>query len=165
MAKNAVGAQIHVEDRRIAEKAGDESAARPFVKILRRADLRNAAGVHHRDPVRQNQRLALIMRYIDRGQAEFGMKAPPEGLKRIRNLRENPRVSIVIDEYDDDWSRLRYVIIQGQADLLTDGPQFAHGVDLLVAKYAQYRTLGLPRERGLMIRVTPRRVSSWQYSS
>lgn len=92
-------------------------------------------------------------------------QTPPERLKRIRNLRENPRVSIVIDEYDEDWSRLRYVIIQGQADLLTDGPQFAHGVDLLVAKYAQYRTLGLPRERGLMIRVTPRRVSSWQYSS
>jgi PPOX class probable F420-dependent enzyme len=92
-------------------------------------------------------------------------QARPEGLKRIRNLRENPRVSIVIDEYEEDWTRLRYVIIQGQADLLTDGPQFAHGVDLLVAKYVQYRSLGLPRERGLMIRVIPRRVSSWQYSS
>jgi len=57
------------------------------------------------------------------------------------------------------------VIIQGQADLLTEGPQFAHGVDLLVAKYSQYRTLGLARERGLMIRVTPSRVSAWQYSS
>ncbi|MGH7397482.1 MAG: TIGR03668 family PPOX class F420-dependent oxidoreductase [Candidatus Rokuibacteriota bacterium] len=90
---------------------------------------------------------------------------PPERLKRIRNLRENPRVSVVIDEYEEDWTRLRYVIIQGRADLLTDGPQFAHGVDLLTAKYAQYRTLGLPRERGLMIRVTPHRVSSWQYSS
>ena len=32
------------------------------------------------------------------------------------------RVSIVIDEYHEDWTRLRYVIIQGQADLLTDGP-------------------------------------------
>lgn len=92
-------------------------------------------------------------------------QAPPEGLKRIRNLRANPRVSIVIDEYQEDWTRLRYVIIQGQADLLTDGPQFAHGVDLLLAKYPQYRTLGLPRERGLMIRVTPNHVSSWQYSS
>lgn len=91
--------------------------------------------------------------------------APPEGLKRIRNLRENPRVSIVIDEYQEDWTRLRYVVIQGQADLLTEGPQFAHGVDLLVAKYPQYRTLGLPRERGLMIRVTPSRVSAWQYSN
>ncbi len=91
--------------------------------------------------------------------------APPEGLKRIRNLRENPRVSIVIDEYQEDWTKLRYVIIQGRADLLTDGPQFSHGVDLLIAKYDQYRTLGLGRERGLMIRVTPSRVSSWQYSS
>jgi len=38
-------------------------------------------------------------------------------------------------------------------------------VDLLVAKYSQYRALGLARERGLMIRVTPSRVSAWQYSS
>jgi PPOX class probable F420-dependent enzyme len=89
----------------------------------------------------------------------------PEDLKRNRNLRENSRVSIVIDEYQEDWTRLRYVIIQGRADLLTEGPQFAHGVDLLVAKYSQYRTLGLPRDRGLMIRVTPSRVSAWQYSS
>jgi PPOX class probable F420-dependent enzyme len=92
-------------------------------------------------------------------------RARPEGLKRIRNLRENPRVSIVIDEYEEDWTKLRYVIIQGRADLLTDGPQFSHGVDLLVAKYDQYRALGLGRDRGLMIRVTPSRVSSWQYSS
>lgn len=92
-------------------------------------------------------------------------QARPEGLKRIRNLRENPRVSIVIDEYEEDWTRLRYVIIQGDADLLVDGPQFTHGVDLLVAKYTQYRAMGLGRERGLMIRVTPRRVSAWQYSS
>jgi PPOX class probable F420-dependent enzyme len=92
-------------------------------------------------------------------------QSPPEDLKRIRNLRENPRVSIVIDEYEEDWTKLRYVIIQGRAELLTDGPQFSHGVDLLTAKYAQYRTLGLPRERGLMIRVTPSRVSAWQYSS
>jgi PPOX class probable F420-dependent enzyme len=92
-------------------------------------------------------------------------QTPPEQLKRIRNLRENPRVSIVIDEYQEDWTHLRWVIIQGRADLLTEGPQFSHGVDLLLAKYDQYRTLGLPRERGLMIRVTPNRVSSWQYSS
>jgi PPOX class probable F420-dependent enzyme len=92
-------------------------------------------------------------------------QAPPEGLKRIRNLRENPRVSIVIDEYEEDWTRLRYVIIQGRAELLTEGAQFTHGVDLLLAKYSQYGRIGLPRERGLMIRVTPSRVSAWQYSS
>ena len=92
-------------------------------------------------------------------------RTPAGGLRRIRNLRENPHVSIVVDHYEEDWSRLRYVIIQGEADLLTEGAAFTRGVDLLVAKYDQYRTLGLPRERGLMIRVTPSHVSSWQYSS
>ena len=89
----------------------------------------------------------------------------PQGLKRIRNIRENPRVSIVIDRYDEEWSRLRYVIIQGQAEILTEGGAFSRGVDLLLAKYPQYRSMGLDREAGLMIRVEPGRVTAWQYSS
>src|SRR5438552_5827054 len=43
----------------------------------------------------------------------------PEELKRIRNIRETAKVSVVIDRYDEDWSRLRYVIVQGRAELLT----------------------------------------------
>jgi PPOX class probable F420-dependent enzyme len=89
----------------------------------------------------------------------------PQGLKRIRNIRENPRVSVVIDRYDEEWSRLRYVIIQGQAEILTEGGAFSRGVDLLLAKYPQYRSMGLDRDAGLMIRVEPGRVTAWQYSS
>src|SRR5262249_2957662 len=89
----------------------------------------------------------------------------PQGLKRIRNIRENPKVSVVIDRYDEDWSRLRYVIIQGQAELLTEGGDFSRGVDLLLAKYPQYRGMGLNREAGLMIKVEPARVTAWHYSS
>jgi PPOX class probable F420-dependent enzyme len=89
----------------------------------------------------------------------------PRGLKRIRNLRENPKVSVVIDRYDDDWTRLRYVIIQGRAQLLTDGGDFSRGIDLLLAKYPQYRDMGLSRDSGLMIKVKPDRVTQWQYSN
>jgi PPOX class probable F420-dependent enzyme len=89
----------------------------------------------------------------------------PRGLRRIRNLRENPRVSVVIDRYDEEWTRLRYVIIQGRAEVLTDGGDFSRGADLLLAKYPQYRRMGLNRETGLMIKVTPARVTEWQYSS
>ncbi len=89
----------------------------------------------------------------------------PQGLKRIRNIRENPRVSVVIDRYDEEWTRLRYVIIQGQAEILTEGGNYSRGVDLLLAKYPQYRSMGLDREAGLMIRVEPGRVTAWQYSS
>jgi PPOX class probable F420-dependent enzyme len=89
----------------------------------------------------------------------------PQGLKRIRNIQENPKVSVVIDRYDEDWTKLRYVIIQGRARILTDGGDFSRGVDLLLAKYPQYRAMGLSREAGLMIRIDPARVTQWQYSS
>ena len=90
-------------------------------------------------------------------------RRPGEGLRRIRNIRDNASVSVVIDRYDEDWSRLRYVIIEGRAELLTEGDVFAHGADLLLAKYPQYRAMGLPRERGLMIRIAPSKVTHWQY--
>ena len=88
-----------------------------------------------------------------------------EGLKRIRNIRDNAKVSVVIDRYDENWSQLRYVIIEGQAQLLTDGPDFSRGADLLLGKYPQYRAMGLDRGTGLMIKVRPARVTAWQYSS
>jgi PPOX class probable F420-dependent enzyme len=117
------------------------------------------------------QPLVVPICYAFDGEALFSAidakpKTPaPQGLKRIRNIRENPRVSIVIDRYDEEWARLRYVIIQGQAAILTEGASFSHGVNLLLAKYPQYRSMGLDRDAGLMIRVEPGRVTAWQYSS
>ena len=86
-------------------------------------------------------------------------------LARVRNIRENPKVSLVIDEYDEDWSRLRWVILQGLADVVTTGEDFAAAAELLLSKYPQYRAMGLSRERGTMIRITPQRVLRWQYAS
>jgi PPOX class probable F420-dependent enzyme len=85
-------------------------------------------------------------------------------LKRVRNIAGNPRVSVAIDHYEEDWSRLRYVIIQGQAELLESGQEYTRGVDLLLAKYPQYRTLPLDPHDGLMIKVTPRSILSWSLS-
>jgi PPOX class probable F420-dependent enzyme len=84
-------------------------------------------------------------------------------LRRIRNIRENPRVCLAVDHYEEDWRRLRYVIVHGVADLISDGREYAYAVDLLVAKYPQYRTLALDPERGIVIRVTPESISHWSY--
>ena len=86
-------------------------------------------------------------------------------LRRVRNIRENPKVSVVIDQYEEDWRRLRWVIIQGVAEVLTAGGDFAKAVDLLVAKYPQYVGLGLSREQGTMIKVRPGKVLQWSYAS
>jgi PPOX class probable F420-dependent enzyme len=57
-------------------------------------------------------------------------------LRRLANIEANPAVEVLIDHYDDDdWSRLRWVRLRGPARIVED----RHAVELLVAKYPQYR--------------------------
>ena len=91
-------------------------------------------------------------------------KRTTAGLKRIRNIALNPRVCVTINDYDEDWSRLRHVIIQGSAEVVTDGPEYRRGAELLLEKYPQYRAMGLDRDRGVMIKVTPARVTDWSFA-
>ena len=44
---------------------------------------------------------------------------PDHELKRVRNIRANPRVAIVIDHYSEDWSELVYVLITGTAEIIS----------------------------------------------
>ncbi len=85
-------------------------------------------------------------------------------LRRLRNIAENPRVSLLVDQYDEDWTRLRWVIVEGRADVLTDGPEHAGAIDLLRAKYPQYRAMALDRVPGPLIRVTPERLLRWSFT-
>lgn len=88
---------------------------------------------------------------------------PGSDLKRVRNIKENAKVSIVIDRYDEDWSQLEYAILQGEARLVTRGDDFSRGADLLLDKYPQYRAMGLDRREGLMIVVAPSKVTHWAF--
>jgi PPOX class probable F420-dependent enzyme len=85
--------------------------------------------------------------------------ASPLLLKRIRNIRVNPHVSVVIDRYDDDWKRLAYVLVTGRAKLLLRGPRHERAVLLLRKKYPQYRRMAI-HERPI-IRITPTRWKTW----
>jgi PPOX class probable F420-dependent enzyme len=85
----------------------------------------------------------------------------PGQLQRVKNIRENPRVSILVDHYEEEWGRLQYVILQGRAALLMEGDEFAYAVDLLLEKYTQYRALSLDRRSGLVVKITPERVIQW----
>lgn len=61
-------------------------------------------------------------------------------LKRIRNIRTNPRVSLLADEYDDeDWSRLWWVRVDGTAEVVETEPARTELAEHLVEKYEQYR--------------------------
>ncbi len=81
-------------------------------------------------------------------------------LTRIRNIQETGRASLVIDRYDEDWSRLAWVMIRGQGVILgPDDPVHPAAVRLLRERYPQYREMAL--EIAPIIAITPTHISSW----
>lgn len=80
-------------------------------------------------------------------------------LKRVRNIADNPRVALVIDDYDEDWDVLAYVLLHGTADVLEDGPDRMHGETLLRKKYPQYQEL--LEEGCTVLRIDPENVVVW----
>ena len=81
-------------------------------------------------------------------------------LRRVRNLQARGEASLLIDQYDDDWSRLGYVLVASAAELLAPGaPAHATALALLRARYPQYQAMAL--EQRPIIALAPQRVTSW----
>jgi len=87
-------------------------------------------------------------------------RSSPRGLRRIRNIKANPRVALVVDHYSEDWRQLRYVLVMGSAELLEAGTEHARAIALLREKYPQYRPMRL--EERPVIKITPGRVVAWE---
>ena len=64
-------------------------------------------------------------------------------LKRMRNILENPKTAFVVDRYDEDWRRLGWVMLRGEAEILDAGPEHDRAQALLTARYPQYRAMNL----------------------
>ena len=60
-------------------------------------------------------------------------------LRRLRNIRANPRVAVLADHYEDDWDGLWWVRADGQAAILDDPAAMAPALALLAGRYPQYR--------------------------
>ena len=80
-------------------------------------------------------------------------------LRRVRNIETNGRVAIVVDRYDEDWSRLAWVMVEGVATILESGEERDGAAALLNEKYSQYETLSL--EGRPIVRVSIERASEW----
>jgi PPOX class probable F420-dependent enzyme len=95
---------------------------------------------------------------LDDGRVCF---ASERDTKKVRNILANPVVALSFDEYTEDWPALRLVVIHGEADVLSAGPEFSRLRGLLYRKYAQYETEApIGDEDSVMIVVTPTRVVS-----
>jgi PPOX class probable F420-dependent enzyme len=60
-------------------------------------------------------------------------------LRRLRNLRERPWATVLVDHYEEDWSALWWVRLRGPARVLEDGEEAGRALAVLTAKYPQYR--------------------------
>lgn len=81
-------------------------------------------------------------------------------LRRVRDIRANPRVALVVDHYTEEWSGLGWVQVRGTATLVDPG-ESGHGraVRALRSAYDQYADHAL--EERPVIRIEPGHVVSW----
>jgi PPOX class probable F420-dependent enzyme len=80
-------------------------------------------------------------------------------LQRLTNIEANPRVSVLVDNYDEDWTQLWWVRADGVAEIHHSGDEMASGYALLRRKYVQYQRLALD---GPVVTITVARWSAWQ---
>ena len=79
-------------------------------------------------------------------------------LRRIENAGARPDVTILVDHYEEDWSRLWWVRLRGRARVLDEGEERERAIDLLVAKYPQYHD---ERPNGPVLAVDVTEVREW----
>ena len=94
---------------------------------------------------------------LEGGRIYTAVDAKPKStraLRRLENVRATGRASLLVDHYEEDWSRLWWVRVDGPAEVLDANA----GLDALAAKYEQYRA---DPPAGPVIAITPERWRSW----
>ena len=84
-------------------------------------------------------------------------------LLRLRNIAAEPRVSLLVDQYDEDWRALWWVRVDGIATVVESGPDRDRAIRLLYEKYPQYTEWATPIAAAMVVRI--KRWSSWALSS
>ena len=79
-------------------------------------------------------------------------------LQRVRNLQQRPAAALLVDHYDEDWSRLWWVRLDGEAEVVRDEPRRTDVLAPLIAKYPQYQSAAPP---GPVIVIAVRSTASW----
>ncbi|HXX97336.1 MAG TPA: TIGR03668 family PPOX class F420-dependent oxidoreductase [Candidatus Bathyarchaeia archaeon] len=93
-------------------------------------------------------------------------RSKPENLKRIKNIQQNPNVALLIDEYNEEWRKLYFIMIQGKASILGGKESDQNEVallekahELLSGKYVQYQQIGIGE---YVIMIVPQKVITWK---
>lgn len=80
-------------------------------------------------------------------------------LKRLSNIRDNPKIALVVDRYDEDWSKLGWVMLEGTAEILIDGAAHREAQAGLRERYPQLRSMRI--ETLPVVAITIGKVMNW----
>lgn len=80
-------------------------------------------------------------------------------VKRVRNIIENPHAAFVADRWDENWTRLGWVMLRGPAEILEAGAEHDAAQELLRGRYPQYRMMNLAGLPVIALRIS--HVASW----
>jgi uncharacterized pyridoxamine 5'-phosphate oxidase family protein len=84
---------------------------------------------------------------------------------KVRNIRANPFVAVCFDEYDEDWSVLKQVLLYGSPYFIRSGPEFVRDRALLYEKYPQYETSSpIDEASSVIVEVEIERASTWGFA-
>lgn len=136
-----------------------EPRVRDFLALARvgRLATADAEGAPHNVPV---------CFWFDGEQFYFAVDEKPKrfrgtALKRIRNIAANPRVALLVDHYEEQWSALAYVLVRGRAAIVEQPAEYMLALRGLRDKYPQYRVMPLVAARNPIIRIEPDHVHAW----
>ncbi|HZD37045.1 MAG TPA: TIGR03668 family PPOX class F420-dependent oxidoreductase [Actinomycetes bacterium] len=82
------------------------------------------------------------------------------GLRRLRDIESHPRVALLVDHYEDDWSKLWWVELRGGASVL-EGEAAESALDALAARYPAYQA---SRPPGPAVAIVPDHWNWWSAS-
>jgi PPOX class probable F420-dependent enzyme len=80
-------------------------------------------------------------------------RGPVTALKRLRNIAENPSVAVIVDRYEDDWTRLGWVMLRGRAEILSEGTEHDEAQALLRSRYPQLGPMQIAQYPVIAVRI------------
>ena len=87
-------------------------------------------------------------------------RVAPSQLTRLKNIEKTPQVALLVDQYDEDWKQLWYVLVRGEAQLVSASAERKRAIQRLRAKYPQYDARMLADDAPVL-RITPMRITAW----
>ena len=100
--------------------------------------------------------------YVLEGDTLYSSTDAGPPAKRLRNLESNPAVTVIVDVYDEDWSKVWWVRLSGVGRRIDEGPEYDLAYRMLWAKYSQYTD---EPAGGPIMAVDIEKWSFWAYST